>query len=156
MSEEILDEGIVKRIEGDKAFVVLMENDACEDCGARLLCAPNEKGERGVLAKNMAGATVGQKVLVTESRDLLLKLSLMQYGLPLVGFLLGIFMLYSMGITIAGIADEVVYFLGGLVGLALASAVSWKWAAIASQNEDNYFEISKIYSNGSKTDEKAR
>ncbi|MBS1272585.1 MAG: hypothetical protein MAGBODY4_01732 [Candidatus Marinimicrobia bacterium] len=154
MSEEILDEGIVKRIEGDKAFVTLMENDTCEDCGAKILCAPNEKGERGVLAKNEAGATTGQKVIVTESRDLLLKLSLMQYGLPLLGFLLGIFALYFSDISVAGIADEVVYFVGGLVGLALTSALSWKWAALASQNEDNYFEISKIYSNGSKTHEK--
>ena len=154
MSEGIIDEGIVQRIEGDKAFVTLMENDACEDCGARIMCAPGEEGERGVLARNQIGAVIGQKVQVTESRDLLLKLSLMQYGLPLLGFLLGIFALYFSKITVAGIADEVVYFVGGLVGLTLMSAVSWKWAALASQDEDNYFEITKIYSDRNKTDEK--
>ncbi|MCF7803371.1 MAG: SoxR reducing system RseC family protein [Candidatus Marinimicrobia bacterium] len=156
MSEAVLDKGVVKRIEGERAFVEIADSDACEDCGARILCAPNQSGERGIMAKNTAHAKVGQQVLVTETDDLLLKLSLMQYGLPLLGFLLGIFVLYSFNISLPGIPAEVVWFLGGLAGLGFSGVLSWRWARGAAQTSKHYFEISKIYANGSTNNEKNR
>jgi len=145
MEDAIVDEGVVKRVEKGMAFVSLLENETCEHCNAKILCAPDSSGERGVLARNSAGASVGQRVMVTESKDLLLRLSLMQYGLPLLGFLLGIISLYFLNISVPGIAVEVLYFFGGLAGLGIGGLISRVWATRISQDSSMYFEIAKIY-----------
>ena len=145
MSEVVFDHGIVKKIRNGTAFVAISENESCEHCGAKILCSPQGGKERGVYARNPHGACVGQHVEVSESEDLLLLLSVIQYGLPLLGFLLGIFVLYFSGVSLPGIAPEVIYFLGGLGGLGFASLLSWKWADNLARKSDFYFEISKIY-----------
>lgn len=149
MSEAVFEHGIVKQVRNGTAFVAISENESCEHCGAKILCSPQEGKERGVYARNPQGACVGQHVEVSESEDLLLTLSVIQYGLPLLGFLLGIFVLYFIGASVPGIAPEIIYFFGGLVGLGFASLLSWKWADNLARKSDFYFEISKIYNKDS-------
>jgi len=148
MGDTVFDRGVVTRLEDGKAFVSIRENEACENCGAKLICAPNAKGDRGILARNPLHASPGQAVQVTESRDILLRLSLLQYGLPLVGFLLGIFLLYSFAVQIQGIPQELLLFIGGLAGLGLSSVLAWKLVGNLAQGQTMYFEISKILNEG--------
>ncbi len=96
-------------------------------------------------ARNPLGAEVGQNVLVTESGELLLKLTMIQYGLPLIGFLIGIFGFNFWGVTLFGMPAELFSFVGGLLGLVLGGLVSWKWAYNAGKRANMYFTISKIY-----------
>ena len=141
----IVDQGIVRRLDGDQAFVSMLENPACDDCGAKIICAPDSSGERGVMARNSSGAKVGQRVMVTESKELLLRISLMQYGLPLLGFLLGVFAVYFLDLSVIGIPVELLYFVGGLAGLGILSIFAHHWAKRISGDESMYFEIVKIY-----------
>jgi len=145
MAEEIFDHGKVTRVQGEMAFVQLPRTESCERCGAKILCAPDNRGDRGLLVRNPLGATVGQEVLITQSHDLLLQLSLMQYGLPLLGFLLGIFSLYWLPLSVTPIPKEVVYFLAGLAGMGICGRISWNWAKKAGKQANMYFEISKVY-----------
>lgn len=145
MAEEIFDHGKVTRVQGEMAFVEIPPNEYCEHCGAKIICASDERGERGLLVRNPLGAKVGQEVLVTQSHNVMLRLSLMQYGLPLLGFLLGIFSLYWIPLSVAPIPIEVVYFCAGLVGLGIGGWISWNWAKKAGNKANMYFEISKIY-----------
>jgi len=145
MAEAIFDRGVVTRVAGNKAYVEIPMDESCEKCGAKILCAPGNDGEQGLPALNPLGAKVGQNVLVTESGELLLKLTMMQYGLPLIGFLLGLFAFNFWGMTLFGMPAEMFSFIGGLFGLGLGGLVSWKWAYKAGRKSNNYFTISKIY-----------
>ncbi len=133
------------RLQGDMAFVQVPRDASCEHCGARVICAPNNHGETGLLVRNTVGAREGQEVLVTESGDLLLKLSLMQYGVPLFGFLFGVFSIYLANISVPIVPEELLYFSGGLAGVAAGGWIAWRWAKAAGNNAKMYFEISKIY-----------
>ena len=144
MTAAILDRGIVKKVVGEVAFVEVMDIKSCEHCGARVICAPDSRDTKGLYARNNLGAAVGDEVVITDVHQLLLRLSFMQFGLPLLGFLLGIFAAYGAGVSIPNVADEIVLFISGLVGLALGGFISWKWAVRASKRQHMFFEISKI------------
>ena len=139
MTISIFDHGIVKKIKGDMAFVEIGDGRNCEQCGARMICAPDSR-------HNPLNAKVGQKVVVTESHGLILKLLTIQYGLPLLGFIIGVIATYLLDLSIPGVAAELVSFLSGMVGLAVSSVVSWKWAKRASVKQHIFYEISKINS----------
>ncbi len=145
MSEAVFDHGIVRTVKNGTAFVAISENESCEHCGAKILCSPQGGKERGIHARNPYNACVGQHVEVSESEDLLLQLSVIQYGLPLFGFLAGVFALYLTHISLPGVAEELLYFLGGITGLGIASLFSWKWADYLARKSGFYFEITKIY-----------
>ncbi|HKJ68061.1 MAG TPA: SoxR reducing system RseC family protein [bacterium] len=145
MADAVFDRGVVTQLQGEMAFVQLPGDESCEHCGARVICAPTDQGETGLLVRNPLGAKEGQEVLVTESGDLLLKLSLMQYGVPLFGFLFGVFSIYLANISVPVVPDEVLYFIAGLAGTAIGGWVAWRWAKAAGNKANMYFEISKIY-----------
>lgn len=149
MSESLFERGIVSRKNNGTVFVAIPENESCEHCGAKIICAPDSGKERGIYASNPVNAEIGQHVEVVESQDLMLKMSVIQYGLPLLGFLGGVFLLYFTNLSIPGIASELSLFLGGLGGLGIASFVSRSWAGKIANGEEPYFKISKIY-NGDK------
>jgi len=146
--DDTVDRGVVKRLENGRAFVQIDEQAACEHCGAKILCAPGKSSDRGLLARNAVGAEVGDMVNVTESGHLLLKISTMQFGLPLLGFLLGIFILYGLNIQVYGIPPEIWMFVGGLAGLGIASVISRGWAQHIADDPRDSFEISQIVKKG--------
>ncbi len=145
MPDTVLDKGTVIEVRNGIARVSLRENAECEQCGARILCAPDASGERSLVARNSLNARIGEQVVVKESRDILLRLSLLQYGLPLLGFLLGVFIIYLSGITAFMVPIELVSFLAGLGGIAISGWYGRKWASSLAKKSDMYFEITKIY-----------
>lgn len=146
MTRAIIGRGIVKLVQGDTALVEVENLDACSNCGAGIICHQGAQRQGMVSARNSIHATVDQKVALTESNGILLKLSLIQYGIPLVGFLLGVFIPSIFNLSVPFIASEFVLFCFGTLGLCLGGAISWKWMVQASKIYTDFFEISTIYS----------
>lgn len=143
---EIVGRGIVKLVQGDTALVEVKNFDACMGCGAKFTCGLGTQKQGLLHARNVPHAAVGQRVGITESHGMITKLSLIQYGIPLLGFFLGVFIPYYLNLSISSIADELVLFCLGLVGLLLGGAVSRKWILRAAKRYAYFFNISVIYS----------
>jgi len=75
------EEGIVIRMEGGTAWVKTRRGSACESCSARHSCAsPEGDGqEMEVEAINLAGAAIGDQVVVSIESAALLKTSFLLY-----------------------------------------------------------------------------
>ena len=86
-----IETGIVTDLQNGCALVELNLQAACENCGAKVLCVPDENGKRSLKVSNPVNAQIGERVAISESGDFLLKVSAIQYGIPFIGFLLGIF-----------------------------------------------------------------
>lgn len=79
--------GIVQEIRGKKAQVVIKRHAACGDCGACQV--GKEKMTMETMARNDAGAEVGNEVAVEMEFANVLKATSIMYGIPLIGFILG-------------------------------------------------------------------
>ncbi len=146
MSDIAVEAGVVIKTDGDRALIQLMENEVCEHCSARILCRPSSKGTKEMLVLNPINAGIGQTVEISEIGHLMLKLSLMQFGLPLLGLILGIFSIYLTGYKVSFLSFELLMMITGLFGLTGAGGITWLWSKYVSQRVDCVFEISSIKS----------
>ena len=120
------EKGIVTKIFDNEVTVELNPNDACGTCGARVVCSPNSKGKRIIKAENTIDAQVGQKVNIDENSELTLKLTGLQYGLPLFGFILGLMASYFLNLKIEPVPIELIQFSCSMAGLIIFAGLS-KW-----------------------------
>ncbi|MFH1852196.1 MAG: SoxR reducing system RseC family protein [Candidatus Neomarinimicrobiota bacterium] len=141
MTGSVIDRGKVAAIDGDLARVIIEAGSACESCGARILCAPGAGKSRSLTAVNQAGARVGDLVTVEESGGLLLKLSLLQYGLPLLGFITGV---AGTWLLPAVREAELLLFIGGLIGLGLGGLLAWLIVRRMARQTRHFFVVSRI------------
>jgi positive regulator of sigma E activity len=141
---EEFETGIVTGVQGEEALVQLNLQEACETCGARVLCVPDSAGKRVLRAANPLHAKVGMRVAVSEQSGFLLKLSMLQYGIPFIGFIAGIFLLYFMPVTVASLPPELILFGGGLAGLFLGALISRQLADKIAGSGSSFFEIARI------------
>lgn len=147
MSDIAVESGVVKETNGDKALIQLLENEICDTCSARILCRPGAKGTKEMLVFNPLNAEIGQTVEISEIGHLMLKLSLMQFGLPLLGLVLGIFSIYLSGITVSFISIEMLMMGAGIFGLIISGSITWLWSNYVAQRVDCVFEICSVKSN---------
>jgi positive regulator of sigma E activity len=145
MKPEIVDTGFVSRIIGDKAYVKMAAQEACSSCGARIICAPDGPEDRELLLTNTIGAKVGDEVAITESGNQLLKLSVLQYGIPLFGFIAGIFFSAMNGYRLPQVPQELLMFMTGVAGMLTGGVCSWLWARNWAKKPDPGFEMLQIF-----------
>jgi positive regulator of sigma E activity len=138
--------GVVINVENDTALVELNIQAACDSCGARFVCMPDGSGKKRLTVANPLHAKIGNKVAIGETSQFLLKLSALQYGIPLVGFLMGIFLFHYGHIAVNGIPPEVSAFIGGLIGLFTGALISRWWANRIVATGRSFFSIYKILS----------
>ena len=136
--------GIITALENDDAIVELSIQESCESCGARMVCVPDHSGKRRLRVANPMRAEIGSQVNIIEKSNFLLKVSFFQYGIPFLGFLLGIFLLYSLDLSIIPAPQELVLFLGGIGGMLVAALISRKYIEKLADGNSTFFEISKI------------
>ena len=136
--------GTVTHTNEGTASVKIDRTDWCGTCGMKIWCHPEKDDEGTIFVQNTLNAQVGQKVLISEKSEFLLKISILQYGIPLVGFLLGIILTYLSGVEIRAFPKELCMFLGGLFGLFLAGVVSYVWARTIADRGEYYCEIREI------------
>ncbi len=78
----IEEQGRVIRIEGDRAEVAVVPSGGCDHCGAAGICNWTGKRERVVLARNLAGARIGELVVLRRRQQESLSSALIIFGLP--------------------------------------------------------------------------
>ncbi|MFC1565563.1 SoxR reducing system RseC family protein [Candidatus Neomarinimicrobiota bacterium] len=142
MSDQVSDIGRITKIDDNFATIVIDSTDDCKDCGIRFLCSPGSEKEKIIRLENTIDAKVGDSVSISEASNILLKLSFLQYGLPLIGFLLGIVIGTQIPIKLQPI--EFYQFLDGLVGLGLAGIISYLIIKRMAKKPGNYFKFDKI------------
>lgn len=79
--------GTVKKLNGNKAKVIIKRHAACGDCGACQV--GKDKMTMTTLAQNPLGAVVGDTVAVEMEFGNVMKATSIAYGIPLVAFILG-------------------------------------------------------------------
>ena len=143
-TESEVEIGIVTALQGDDAIVEIMGQEICETCGARLVCRPDQSGKRTLRAANSLGAKIGNEVYITEKSNILLKMSFFQYGLPFLGFMAGIFLLYATDLSMIPLPKELLLFLGGIAGLVISAFISRYYVKKMAEGNAHFFEITKI------------
>ena len=142
MSDQVSDTGRITKIDDNFATIAIDSTDDCKNCGIRFLCSPGSEKEKIIRLENTIYAKVGDKVSISESSNILLKLSFLQYGLPLIGFLLGIIIGTQIPIKLQPV--EFYQFLCGLFGLGLAGLISFLIIKRMTKKPGNYFKFDKI------------
>ena len=84
MDELIRHEGIVMRIEGDRAHISIVQTSACSACKARSMCMSSESQQKEVDAIMLEPMEAGDRVEVEVRERLAWKAILLAYILPFV------------------------------------------------------------------------
>ena len=142
MSDQVSDTGTITQIDDSFVTISIDSTDDCKDCGIRFLCSPGSEKDKTITLENSIDAKVGDRVSISEASNILLKLSLLQYGLPLIGFLIGIVVGTQLNIKLQPI--EFYQFLCGLFGLGLAGIISYLIIKRMAKKPGNYFKFDKI------------
>ena len=111
--------GFVQSADGSQVSILFATGDACDSCGLKVVCAPGKQSERLLTLPQVGDFLPGQKVQVEELSNLELHLALVQFGLPTVAFLVGLFIGYALPLQDI-LPRELSAFLLGCVGLALS------------------------------------
>ena len=143
MANQVSDIGIITNINGNYATIIIIEStDDCKDCGIRFLCSPGSEKEKIIRLENTIDAKIGDRVAISEASNILLKLSFLQYGLPLIGFLLGIVIGTQIPIKLQPV--EFYQFLCGLFGLGIAGIISYLIIKRMAKKPAKFFIFAKI------------
>lgn len=144
MSDTAVEIGIVTKIEGEKALVKIVESGDCDHCAAKFLCNPGKEGAKEIVAFNQPKAAVGDRVQLEDLDHLLLKMGILQFGLPLLGLILGILGVNLFDLSKLSYPKELLMTLGGLLGVLLAGFVSRQWAKKITLKTTCLFRITSI------------
>ncbi len=142
MSDQVSDIGIVTNIDGNYATITIDTDDSCKTCGIRFLCSPGSDKDKIITLENTIDAKIGDRVTVSEASNILLKLSFLQYGLPLIGFLLGIIIATQFTINLQPI--ELYQFLCGVLGLGIAGIISYLIIKRMAKKPGKFFRIEML------------
>lgn len=80
--------GVVTKVNGNMARVIVQKRGACDGCQAQGTCQATDKGME-IEALNLAQAREGQEVKVSIKEATYLKGTMLVYGLPLALFIAG-------------------------------------------------------------------
>ena len=143
-----MEKAVVVKLEGEVAWVQMASNESCSGCGAKTVCRPDNQNTRSLAVQNDLGAQLHQQVEIAERNHITLKLSFMQFGLPLLALLGGAGLAAQFP---APFAAELWQALCGVSLMLLSGYVTYLWSLqVASQGPA--FEITSIlpdFSSGS-------
>jgi len=116
MIEEV---GIIQKISGDTAEVLVTKQDDCKGCASNKMCHAFSRGDGKVLVKalNEAHAAVNQRVILSISSESYLLASAVMYLVPIFGLLCGM-LLGHFAPSNSFSPDEMSFFFG-LFGLVV-------------------------------------
>jgi positive regulator of sigma E activity len=142
LSNQVSDKGIITKFDGNILNISVKTDDNCEGCGIKFLCSPKSGEDKTIKLENSIEGKVGDAVEITEASNVLLTLSILQYGLPLFGFLAGIFISYNMNINFKPI--ELFQFICGMIGLGIAGVISYSIIKWIAKKPDKLYSIKKL------------
>ncbi|MBW6457806.1 MAG: SoxR reducing system RseC family protein [FCB group bacterium] len=132
--------GIIKDKKDGKIYIeVIQDKTACESCAARVFCSKSSCDENLMILDARPGFEAGDDVIVEESHNILLKTSLLAYGIPLIFFIGGI--LLGGLVPVQKIPSELIRFAFGCLGLFGGAAIGHMLAKRLSRNIDRYVSL---------------
>jgi len=142
---EDFETGIIVNINDNIADIELLENDLCHSCGARMICRPGDLGKRILKLKNTLNAKIGDKILIEQSDKNQLKLAFMQYGFPLLAFLVAVVLAgLFIRVPLIGIPAEIIQFIIAALMLFLAGLLTRRWAVKKASTNFSVFSMKEI------------
>ena len=111
--------GFIQSANGTEITILFTTVDACDTCGLKIVCAPGKQTERLLTLPHSGEFQPGQKVKIEEHANLELHLALVQFGLPTLAFLAGLFIGYILPLQ-DFLPRELSAFLLACVGLGLS------------------------------------
>ncbi|TAN43551.1 MAG: hypothetical protein EPN25_00225 [Nitrospirae bacterium] len=142
MIEEI---GTVRSTEGNMAVVAVPRKSACEGCTAGT-CKPDEQAME-IEALNRAGAVAGQKVKVSIQPYVYMKGSMIVYGIPAVGLVVGAFIGKDLlSGFFQGVDPDILSALCGFAAFGISLALVKVWSGRAGKNIESKPVIEEILS----------
>lgn len=97
MSEYIYHNGIIKKIEGDKIFVQILQQSACAACHAQSMCSASEQKEKIIEVTDSSGLyQPGEEVIVYGSTSLGMQAVVLAFIIPLVFMVAAIVIGYNL------------------------------------------------------------
>ncbi len=148
MSDKITETGIIIKTIDEKAFISVRETGACNDCKAKSLCLPSANSTKQILAKNDLKAECGDEVGFEEIGSIVLKLSFMQFGVPLIGLIIGIFLSSLIDTSKISIPKELIMFISGIILMLFGGLITWIWSNKKAQEKICFFEVTAILKKG--------
>ncbi len=140
MIEEI---GTVRSVNGGVAIVDVPMKSACEGCTAGT-CRPEEK-HMEIEAFNRAGAAVGQRVKVAIQASSYMKGSMVAYGLPALGLLLGaVFGKEVLGRLFASLDPDILSAAAGFTSFCISFIIVRVWTSVAGRRTESKPVIEEI------------
>ena len=117
--------GIVKEIHKDSAVVIMERQDMCGDCHACEMISG--KKECALTCHNPIECKVGDHVEVTLTNDHFLKATYIVYGVPLIGFVIGLLIGYGLAQVLTFGGEDIWVAIGGVIGLLIGGGyIKWK------------------------------
>ena len=117
--------GIVKEVHKHSAVVIMERQDMCGDCHACEMMSG--KKTCTLTCRSLISCKVGDRVEVTLTNKDFLKATYIVYGIPLVGFLIGMAIGYGLSHIIAIGGEDIWAGIGATLGTFLGVVyIKWK------------------------------
>ena len=110
--------GIVSAVNAKNITISFTSGDACDTCGLKVVCAPGKQSGGSLILPNSDHFDLGQRIQVEEKSNLELHLALIQFGLPMLLFLIGLGLGYAL--PQSWMPKELMSFLIALLGLGIS------------------------------------
>jgi positive regulator of sigma E activity len=125
--------------------VELVSKSVCHTCSAKMLCQPDRSGNRVLNIPNTLQAQVGDQVVIEQVGKSQLRLTAMQYGLPLMLFLgFSIGGSYLIKADSFGIPRDVLLLLLGLLGIGIGGVGTYIWCKRQVKRQFSVFRLVQI------------
>ncbi|MCF7832343.1 MAG: SoxR reducing system RseC family protein [Candidatus Marinimicrobia bacterium] len=132
--------GIITDKKDGKVYIRIEEDtSACSGCAAHALCGKKDCSDAQVILNDRSDLHVNDEVEIEEKENILIKTSLLAYGVPLVFFVAGV--LLGNLIPETALPKELLQFLSGCLGLLVGGLLGRHLAKRLSQSIDKYFSI---------------
>jgi len=132
----LTEEGIIEKVFGDRATVLLRRSAACAHCDSQGSCEVTDEKSMHVVLANELHAAVGDRVEISLPSHSLLKLSLVVYFFPVVALVIGAAIGNAWG-PFFGIKGATGSIIGGGVGL-FGTYLLLKWVNQVAKSRVEY------------------
>lgn len=126
--------GKVIEVDGDYAILEMKESDACAGCGARSVCTAGKAGNRCMRIRNTLNAKIDDLVAFDTSETQQIQINLMQYGLPFLGFVIGLLGYFYLIAEKISFPPEIGAFAAGLLLMIGFGLITRAWSEKKSKS----------------------
>lgn len=117
--------GVVKEIHKDSAVVIMERQDMCGDCHACEMLSGKKACTLTCL--NHIKCNVGDRVEVTLTNEHFLKATYLVYGVPLIGFVIGILIGYGLAQLLTFGEEDIFVAIGAILGTLIGIGyIKWR------------------------------